>query len=46
MMTGGGLMLGLGLLIMFLVASLPILLIGAIIVGVWGLSARRNRPAF
>ena len=46
MMTGGGLMMGLGLLIMFLVVSLPILLIGAIIVGVSGLSARRNRPAF
>lgn len=44
MMLGGGMMLGLGLLAMLIVIGLPILLVIAIIAGVWGLSGRRAGP--
>jgi hypothetical protein len=40
MMIGGGLMLFFGLLFMLLVIGLPILLILAVVAGVWGLRGR------
>jgi len=42
MMVGGGLMLLFGLLFMLMVIGLPILLIVAVVAGVWGLSGRRS----
>jgi hypothetical protein len=42
MMVGGGLMLLFGLLIMLIVIGLPILLIVAAVVGVWGMSGHRS----
>lgn len=42
MMVGGGLMLLFGVLFMLVVVGLPILLIVAAVVGVWGLSSRRS----
>ena len=40
MMIGGGLMMLFGLLLVLGVVGLPVLLIGAAIAGVWGLSGR------
>lgn len=45
MMLGGGMMLGIGLLMMFIFIGLPILLIGGLIAGLWGLTSRRAGPA-
>jgi uncharacterized paraquat-inducible protein A len=42
MMAGGGFMLIFGLLFMMLVIGVPILLIVAVVAGVWGLSGRRG----
>jgi len=42
MMVGGGLMLLFGLLFMLLVIGLPVLLIAAVIAGVWGVTGRRG----
>lgn len=44
MMVGGGFMLVFGLLVMLLVIGLPILLIVAVVAGVWGLTGRRATP--
>ncbi len=44
MMAGGGFMLVFGLLVMLLVIGLPILLIVAVVAGVWGLTGRRTTP--
>ncbi len=41
MMLGGGMMLGLGLLMMLLVLGLPVLLIVAVVAGLWALLGRR-----
>ena len=45
MMMGSGFMLIFGLLIMLLVIGLPILLVVAVVAGVWGLVGRRGTPA-
>lgn len=45
MMAGGGFMLIFGLLFMLMVVGLPIVLIVAAVVGVWGLSNRRSGSA-
>lgn len=42
MMGGGGLMLLFGLLFLLLVIGLPILLILAVVAGVWALAGRRS----
>ena len=44
MMGGGGLMLIFSLLFMLLLIGLPVLLIVAVLAGVWGLSGRRSGP--
>lgn len=46
MMIGGSLMMIFGFLFMVLVIALPILLIVAIIAGVWGMAGRRGMPSF
>ena len=43
-MLGGGFMLIFGLLIMLLVIGLPLLLIAAVVAGMWGLTGRRATP--
>ena len=42
-MMGGSFMLIFGLLFMLLLIGLPVLLIVAIVTGVWGLTSRRNQ---
>jgi hypothetical protein len=42
MMMGSGLMLIFGLLVMLLVIGLPVLLVVAVVAGVWGLTGRRG----
>jgi hypothetical protein len=44
MMLGGGLMFGMGLLIMLLVVSIPILLVVALLVGAVGSLQKQYRP--
>jgi hypothetical protein len=44
MMTGGGMMLGAGLLMMLIVFGLPALLIVGIVAVAWGLLGRRSTP--
>lgn len=46
MMLGGSLMMIFGFLFMVLVIALPILLIVAIIAGVWEVAGRRGMPSF
>lgn len=46
MMLGGSLMMIFGIIFMGLVIALPILLIVAIIAGVWGVAGRRGMPSF
>ena len=45
MMLGGGMMLGVGLLMMLLVFVLPILLIVALVGGIFGMAGRQSHPA-
>lgn len=45
MMVGGGFILIFGLIIMLLVIGLPLLLVVAIVAGLWGLPSRRSTPA-
>lgn len=45
-MFGGGVMLLFGLLFMLLVVGLPLLLIAAVVIGVWGSASRRNGSVY